>query len=160
MKITDLIAYSVKYPQRYLFSHAALAAALTVPLAIGEGERTRWQFLNLLQARAVDIAQPDIGRTGLTEGRRSATLVDTFNVPVAPHVSTGLGIRFAATLHFAASLNNFMILEHQGALLESINASLTTPFSIVDSQIDVPTGPGLGVTLNEAAIAPYWTVHH
>src|SRR5205823_5321655 len=39
--------------------HAALAQALAVPIAIGEGERTRWQFLNLLQARAVDVAQPD-----------------------------------------------------------------------------------------------------
>jgi galactonate dehydratase len=134
--------------------HAALAAALAVPIAIGEGERTRWQFLSLLQARALDIAQPDIGRTGLSEGRRIAHLCETFNVPVAPHVSTGLGIRFAATLHYAAALDNFLILEHQGALLPAINASLTSPITITGGEIAVPTGPGLGVTLNEAAIAP------
>jgi galactonate dehydratase len=138
---------------------AALAAALSLPIAIGEGERSRWQFLQLLQARAVDVAQPDIGRTGLTEGRRIATLAEAFNVPIAPHVSTGLGIRFAATLHFAAALGNFLVLEHQGSLLESINASLTTPLIVADSQIAVPTGPGLGVRLNEAAVAPHWMEH-
>ncbi|MCC6626980.1 MAG: mandelate racemase/muconate lactonizing enzyme family protein [Chloroflexi bacterium] len=137
--------------------HAALAAALTVPIAIGEGERTRWQFLSLLQARALDIAQPDIGRTGLSEGRRIAHLCETFNVPVAPHVSTGLGIRYAATLHYAAALPTFLVLEHQGALLPAINASLTTPIAIERGEVAVPTGPGLGVTLNEAALRPYWT---
>jgi galactonate dehydratase len=137
--------------------HAALAAALTVPIAIGEGERSRWQFLSLLQARALDIAQPDIGRTGLSEGRRIAHLCETFNVPVAPHVSTGLGIRYAATLHYAAALPNFLVLEHQGALLPAINASLTTPIAVEQGAVAVPTGPGLGVTPNEAALRPYWT---
>jgi galactonate dehydratase len=139
--------------------HAALAQALAVPIAIGEGERTRWQFLSLLQARAVDIAQPDIGRTGLTEGRRIATLCEAFNVPVAPHVSTGLGIRFAATLHYSAALGNFYMLEYQGKLMESINASLTTPFAMEAGEVAVPEGPGLGVTPNEEAVAPYWTEH-
>jgi galactonate dehydratase len=137
--------------------HAALAATLDLPIAVGEGERTRWQFLTLLQARAVDIAQPDLGRTGLSEGRRIAQLCETFNVPVAPHVSTGLGIRYAATLHYAAALPNFLVLEHQGALLASINASVTPPFRIENGQIAVPTGPGLGVIIDEQALRPYWT---
>ena len=139
--------------------HAALAQALAVPIAIGEGERSRWQFLNLLQARAVDVAQPDIGRTGLTEGRRIAVLTEAFNVPVAPHVSTGLGIRFAATLHYGAALSNFLILEHQGKLLDAINASLTEPITVQGSEIVVPSGPGLGVTLKESAVSPYWTAY-
>src|SRR5207248_7285617 len=136
--------------------HAALAQALAVPIAIGEGERTRWQFLNLLQARAVDVAQPDIGRTGLTEGKRIATLAETFNVPVAPHVSTGLGIRFAATLHYSAAISGFLMLEFQGKLLDAINASLVEPIHVEASQIAVPAGPGLGVQLNEAARRPHW----
>jgi galactonate dehydratase len=64
--------------------HAELCRALDVPIAIGEGERTRFQFLRLLQARAMDVAQPDIGRTGLTEGRRIGALCEAHNVPVAP----------------------------------------------------------------------------
>jgi L-alanine-DL-glutamate epimerase-like enolase superfamily enzyme len=155
----DVLFFEAPIAPEDTAGHAALASALAVPIAIGEGERTRWQFLSLLQARAMDIAQPDIGRTGLTEGRRIATLAEAFNVPVAPHVSTGLGIRFAATLHYAAALSSFLILEHQGALLDAINASLTTPITVEASEIVVPDGPGLGVTLNEAAVAPHWTVH-
>ena len=138
---------------------AELARSLAVPIAVGEGERTRWQFLALLQSRAVDVAQPDVGRTGLTEGRRIATLCDTFNVPVAPHVSTGLGIRYAATLHYAAALANFLILEHQGGLFDAVNASLTTSLTVEAGEIAVPDGPGLGVELDETALAPYWTEH-
>jgi L-alanine-DL-glutamate epimerase-like enolase superfamily enzyme len=136
--------------------HAELCAALDVPIAIGEGERTRWQFLRLLRARAIDVAQPDIGRTGLTEARRIATLCEAHNVPIAPHVSTGLGVRFAATLHYAAALSNFLIMEYQGKLLDAINASLIEPIRIEGSQVAVPDGPGLGVKVNEAALAPYW----
>lgn len=139
--------------------HAALAQALAVPIAIGEGERTRWQFLSLLQARAVDIAQPDLGRTGLTEGRRIATLCEAFNVPVAPHVSTGLGIRFAATLHYSAALGNLHMVEYQGKLMESINASLKSPFTVESGAVAVPEGHGLGVTLDEDAVSPHWSEH-
>jgi L-alanine-DL-glutamate epimerase-like enolase superfamily enzyme len=155
----DVLFFEAPIAPEDTAGHAALAAALAVPIAIGEGERTRWQFLSLLQARALDVAQPDIGRTGLSEGRRIAALCDTFNVPVAPHVSTGLGIRFAATLHYAAALSNFLILEHQGTLLDAINASLTAPVAVEGGEIAVPDGPGLGVTLNEAAVAPHWTEH-
>lgn len=136
--------------------HAELCAALDVPIALGEAERTRFQFLRLLQARAIDIAQPDVGRTGLTEARRIGALCETFNAPVAPHVSTGLGIRFAATLHYAAALSNFLMLELQPRLLDAVNASVTVPFALEGSAVAVPNGHGLGVTLNQAAIEPHW----
>ena len=138
--------------------HAQLAAALDVPIALGEGERTRWQFLRLLQARAMDVAQPDVGRTGLTEARRIATLCEPFGVPVAPHVSTGLGIRFAATLQFAAALPSFLLMEYQQKMLDPINASLLEPLSVEEGSVAVPLGPGFGVDVNEAALAPYWKV--
>jgi L-alanine-DL-glutamate epimerase-like enolase superfamily enzyme len=102
---------------------------------------------------------PDIGRTGLIEGRRIATLAEAFNVPIAPHVSTGLGIRFAATLHYSAALGSFHLLEYQGGLAASINASITAPITVESGEIAVPEGPGLGVTLNDEAVAPHWTEH-
>lgn len=155
----DLLFFEAPIIPEDVAGHAALAQALTVPIAIGEAERSRWQFLNLFQARAVDVAQPDIGRTGLTEGRRIAVLAEAFNVPIAPHVSTGLGIRFAATLHYGAAVSNFLILEHQGKLLDAINASLTEPIAVEGGEITVPSGPGLGVTLNESAVSPYWVAY-
>jgi D-galactarolactone cycloisomerase len=37
----------------------------------------------------------------LTEGRKIAALAETFNLPLAPHIRTGLGPQFAAALHFS-----------------------------------------------------------
>src|SRR5262249_6050020 len=64
--------------------HRELARATDVPIAIGESYRTRWELLPFFESRAMDIVQPDIGRCGITEGRKIATLADTFQMPVAP----------------------------------------------------------------------------
>jgi galactonate dehydratase len=80
-------------------------------------------------------------------------------VPVAPHVSTGLGIRYAATLHYAAALGNLLVLEHQGGLFDAVNESLVTPLAVEGGEVRVPDGPGLGVEPNEAVVSRYWREH-
>ena len=59
---------------------------------------------------------------------------------------------------YAAALSGFLMLEYQGKLLDAINASLVEPIRVEASQIAVPAGAGLGVRLNEAALAPHWRV--
>jgi L-alanine-DL-glutamate epimerase-like enolase superfamily enzyme len=49
-------------------------------------------------------------------------------------------------------------MEYQGKLLDAINASLVTPIAVEEGAVAVPLGPGLGVELNEAALAPHWKV--
>ena len=63
-----------------------LSRALDVPVASSEWTRTRWDLREAFERRAFDIVMPDIGRTGLTEGMAIATLADTYNIPVAPHI--------------------------------------------------------------------------
>ena len=63
--------------------------SLDLPIAYGEGERTRWQFRDRLVAGAVDVVQPDVGYTGISELRRIAQLAEAFHValraaPLAP----------------------------------------------------------------------------
>jgi len=65
-------------------------------------------------------------------------------------------VRYAATLHYAAAISGFLMLEYQGKLLDAIDASLVEPIRVEASQIPAPGGPGLGVQLNEAALAPHW----
>ncbi len=76
-----------------------LAHSLDLPIAYGEGERTRWQFRDRLVAGAVDVVQPDVGYTGVSELRRIAQLAEAFHVPCAPHLSAGLGVCIAAAVH-------------------------------------------------------------
>ena len=58
-------------------------------MAIGEWTRTRYEMREQFERRAYDILMHDIARTGITEGHRIATLADTYNIPVAPHVGGG-----------------------------------------------------------------------
>ena len=79
--------------------HAAICAALDLPIASGECERTSFQFHPWLERRALDIAQPDVGRAGgLTESRKIAALAETYNVPCALHLGVGLAPYIAASV--------------------------------------------------------------
>jgi D-galactarolactone cycloisomerase len=65
---------------------AAVRRATTIPIASGEREFTRFDFQDLLDHQALDIAQPDVARAGgLTEIRRIAALTSTRGVRLAPH---------------------------------------------------------------------------
>jgi D-galactarolactone cycloisomerase len=52
--------------------HGRLTAAAALPIAIGESYRTRFELLPFFQAKGLDLLQPDIGRTGITEGKKIA----------------------------------------------------------------------------------------
>ena len=71
----------------------------TIPIASGEREFTRFDFQDLLERRALDIAQPEVARTGgMTEIRRIAALTSAHGVRLAPH-AWGSGVLFAASIH-------------------------------------------------------------
>jgi D-galactarolactone cycloisomerase len=123
-----------------------------IPIALGESYRSRFELLPFLNSGALDILQPDIGRTGLTEGRKIAALAETFHVPLAPHISTGLGPQIAAALHFGAASSSLLICECNPKVYSVANKFLVEPIDISPSHLNVPTGPGLGIEINEAAL--------
>lgn len=135
--------------------HAELARALDTPVAIGEPLRHTTQFLDWFQARALDVAQPDVLRTGITGGKKIVDLAETFNLPVALHFGMSLGIGIAATWHVAAAMDNFLVQERQVRQAEVIGDMVWPALETRDGKLQVPTGPGLGVVLDEEAIAPH-----
>lgn len=135
--------------------HAELARALDTPVAIGEPLRHPTQFLDWFQDRALDVAQPDILRTGITGGKKIIDLAEVFNIPVALHFGMSLGIGVAATWHVAAAMDNFLVQERQVRQAEVIGDMVVPALEMRDGLLQVPTGPGLGVTLDEEAIAPH-----
>jgi galactonate dehydratase len=66
----------------------------------------RYQFKPLIEQRAADILQPDVGRTGISELMHIAALAETWNLRVAPHLSVGQGPCIAASIHAAAAIPN------------------------------------------------------
>ena len=130
-------------------SHAQLASAIAIPVAIGETERSRYQFRPWLMQKAADILQPDVGRAGISEVFKIASMAETFNVRMAPHLSVGLGICIAATLHVAAAIPNLYLLEYQPPVFEVANMLLTEALTCADGRYELPRGAGLGVELDE-----------
>jgi galactonate dehydratase len=135
--------------------HARLARLVDVPLAVGENLRTRFEVLPFLRRAAAAVIQPDVARTGITEGRRIAALAGAFHAPVSPHVSIGLGPQLAAALHFAAATPNLARLEYN-PLVHEAGAQFTAGQLSGDvSGLVPPSTPGLGIEVDEAVLGPF-----
>jgi D-galactarolactone cycloisomerase len=145
-------------PPEELDAYAALCAAVDLPIASGETECNRWQFLEKLRRGASDIVLPDICRAGgISEGRRIADVADLFGVPWCAHVSISTWPHRLAALHLAVATPNFLICELPNPLREN---PLAFPLvegepAYVDGHLSLPPGPGLGMVVDEDALAEY-----
>ncbi|MBI2190851.1 MAG: galactonate dehydratase [Planctomycetes bacterium] len=121
------------------------------PMDIATGERlfTRWGFRTLIEEQYVDVIQPDVTHCGgISELRKIAAMAEIYHIQVAPHNPNG-PLCTAASVHVAASLPNFNILEYHdsGPLRDEIQVG--PAMKPVEGYIELPTRPGLGVELDE-----------
>jgi len=147
-------------PQDY-DGYEFLQQRLTVPVAVGEAHYTVHDFDRLARPRRCDVLQPDLSLCGgLQQGRAIAMLAQLHNLRLSPHVWGGV-IGLAAALHYMAALPATPHSDHDPApwLLEHDvgenglrDQLLTEPLGAKDGFIAVPTGPGLGITLEPAAV--------
>jgi galactonate dehydratase len=131
-------------------------AHLGIPVAAGERLFTRFPYLELFRDRAVDIVQPDVCHAGgIAETRKIAAMAEAHYMPVAPH-NAGSPVGTMASLHVAAATPNFKIQETFDDMVEPWvrDAVIGRPL-VRDGAFDLPTAPGLGVDLNEDAIAAH-----
>ncbi|MCP2329285.1 galactonate dehydratase [Hamadaea flava] len=135
-----------------IVAHRELAAALRTPVAIGEALRHRFEFRAWLEARAVDLCQPDVGRTGITEAMAIAELSAAHHIPVAPHHSVGLGVAVAAGLHVSAAIEAMPAFEFQPTTMTVANRVLTSPLIGGPVGFALPQSPGLGVEVDPATL--------
>ena len=119
-----------------------------VPIAIGEAERTRYEFQHILAAGAADILQPDIGRCGVSEFMAIAALAEAANREIAPHESLGLSCCIAASIHCAAAIPNLFMLEYKPVSTAFANTLTDQPVVAENGAFRIPEGPGLGVNLD------------
>lgn len=129
--------------------HTALAKAINTPLAIGEPLRTVREFAPWINQKAMRIAQPDIVRCGITGGRRIIQASQEAGLQVTPHIGVCTAVGIAATWHIASGLEYPMIQEHQLDMFETANKVLESSLQVEKGEAVVPTGLGLGITVNE-----------
>jgi L-rhamnonate dehydratase len=139
-----------------IHGYAELKSYARIPIAGGEHEFTQYGFRELLQARAVDYIQFDTNRVGgITQARKISALAESHSIPVIPH---------------AGQMHNYHVV------MASLNSPMAEYFPIVDVEvgnelfwyifegepkakegfIDLDDNlPGLGLTVNEKALAKF-----
>lgn len=134
---------------------ASVRRAIPVPVAAGERAYSRFDCADLLDAEAVDVLQPDVCHVGgLLEMKRVAAMADAAHLPIAPHNPYG-PVCHAASLHFAAACHNFLVLETMVTDVPWRRDISTEDWVFEDGCFVVPSKPGLGLELREAAFDKY-----
>lgn len=151
----DIYFIETPLPSDDYEGYAKLVHASPVRVAAGEWLNTRFEFLELMDRKALDVVQPDVGRVGgLTEARRVAMHARDRGLPVVPHCwKSAIGI--AASVHLAAispTCSFIEFLPHQLADSRLRKELCTEELDPVDGLIPLPTKPGLGITVSEEAL--------
>lgn len=128
-----------------LEGQAAVAARSPVPVALGEELRTVYEYRPRFERRAMAIAQPEMGRTGISQFMQIARMAQAFHMQVIPHASIGVGIFQAASLHAAAALPNVPMHEYQHSVFDRNLAHVKTAMRCARGAFSLPEGPGLGI---------------
>jgi galactonate dehydratase len=136
-----------------------ISERVAIPVAVGERIYTRYGFRRIFEPHAADIVQPDVGNTGgLMETKKIAAMAEAYNMRVAPH-NCASALSTAASLQIAANIPNFMTQEIYPHFPERpgyVQVLQDSPEDrIRDGFLPVPTGPGLGVTLDVGRLAPF-----
>ncbi|RZJ13810.1 MAG: galactonate dehydratase, partial [Haliea sp.] len=171
--VRELAPYNLMFIEEPVLSEhyealKEIAPLSSAPIALGERLFSRWDFKRVLSEGYVDIIQPDPSHAGgITETRKIAAMAEAYDVALALHCPLG-PIALAANLQLDANCYNAFIQEqslgiHYNAANDLLDyVSNREVFSYRDGMVDIPTGPGLGIDVNEdyvrerAAIGHRW----
>jgi len=82
-------------------------------------------------------------------------MAEPYYVAVSPHNYNSTTLALAATVQVAATIPNFLITEYFFSFAQTGDAISVNPFKVEDGYIKIPSGPGLGLEIDEEALAKY-----
>ena len=151
-------------PPEDVAGYRAVKAAISIPIAGGECEFTRFGFRDILALRAIDIIQPDTcAAGGLSECKKIADMAEAFGVRYNPHV-WGTGIAIAASLQLLAVLPSHTppslapvapMLEFDRTEHPIRQSLLVQPIEHTKGVVRVPDAPGLGIEVDRETLARF-----
>jgi D-galactarolactone cycloisomerase len=160
----DIGWFEEPVPPEDLAGYRAVKAALSIPVAGGECEFTRYGFRDVLTSQAIDIIQPDTcAAGGLSECKKIADMAEAFGIRYNPHV-WGTGIAIAASLQLLAVLPTHTptslaplqpMLEFDRTEHPIRQAILKRPIEHQGGIVRIPDGPGLGIEVDREALARF-----
>ena len=148
-----LAFYEEPLPPEAILDYPRLRQAVAVPIATGERYGFLGDFRTLFELGAVDVIQPDTGRTGgISQMRKMAALAEAFGGMIAPHSgSLGPVAEFPA-VHLMAATPNCLAIERVEDDWPGREEVLTNACRAEGGSFAVPDAPGLGVDIVEAEI--------
>ena len=153
----DFAWIEAPFPLDELEEHARLRAATRIPIGVGDtGLTTCKEFEPFLAIDAFDVAQPDLTVFGgFTEALRLTQILEGTGKRIVPH-AYNTDITIAANLHFLATRQDAELIEYSTSP-SRLRQGLVRGLAPIDADgmIPVPTAPGLGVTLNDDAVAEF-----
>tara|TARA_Y100000758_G_scaffold182592_1_gene129957 strand:+ start:954 stop:2144 length:1191 start_codon:yes stop_codon:yes gene_type:complete len=139
-----------------LNGHQILVKKPGAPIALGEHFRSRYQMESWVQEpRALDVYQPDIGRTGFSDYMVQMKIASQYGIPTTPHMGSGVSVFQAATLQCAAVASEDYLQEFQGGLSDRLDKASDTGWKYADGGFVLPDRPGIGVEINESLLEPF-----
>jgi galactonate dehydratase len=166
--IKELAPYNLMFIEEPVLSEnyealKELAPLSSTPIALGERLYTRWDFKRVLSEGYVDIIQPDPSHAGgITETRKIAAMAEAYDVALALHCPLGP----IANLQIDAGCYNAFIQEqslgiHYNAANDLLDyVTNREVFEYEDGMVAIPTGPGLGIEVNEKYVRERALVGH
>lgn len=143
-----------------------IAQHTSIPIATGERMFSRWQFKKLLSDGYVDIIQPDLSHAGgITECKKIISMAEAYDVAAAPHCPLG-PIALAACLQVDATCQNAFIQEQSLGIHYNTGNDLldylkdASVFKYENGFVNIPSEPGLGITINEEKVIEMSKVGH
>jgi glucarate dehydratase len=160
--LRKLEQYDLEYveqplPLADLSGHKHLRKLFSTPIALDESAYTMQDVLAIIRADAADVILLDPHQAGgLHRCRKAAAIAEAAGIPVTLHSGAELGISTAAYLHLAASIPNLMLAvdNQQPNLTDDI---IDNPPQFERGNFSVPSGIGLGVTLNAQKLERFRT---
>lgn len=124
-----------------------------IPIATGERFTTIFEYQQLLEARATSYIRPDVCLCGgLSGSKKVAAMAEAQHIKVIPHNPLS-PVSTAACVQLDACIPNFALQEYTGESEPPKSDLLVTPLELIDGYLTVPEGLGLGIELNESALA-------
>ncbi|HJT77998.1 MAG TPA: mandelate racemase/muconate lactonizing enzyme family protein [Gemmataceae bacterium] len=156
----DLEKYHLEYfeqpmPQGLIADAARLRRHTQTPIGLNESVTTTDVVLQILQLNAADVLLPDTYQGGgILEVKKAAALAEAAGVPCVFHCAHDLGLKTAAMLHVVASTPGFTLAND--CTYYGLEDDIITPLHRIErGHMEVPEGPGLGVTVDERKVAKY-----
>ena len=124
-----------------------------LPVATGERFSSIFQFQELLANNGCAYVRPDVCLCmGLTGSKKVAAMAEAHHVKVIPHNPLS-PISTAACVQLDACIPNFALQEYTGESDPPKRDMVLQPLVLKDGYLEVPDAPGLGIELNDTALA-------